>query len=442
MGTVKEKLGQYMNAWFKADRFSGTILVSEKDEVLLEESYGLANHQYKVKNTNVTKYKIGSCTKQFTAASILKLYEEGKLELEDKIIKYIPEYIHSAGITVHQLLSHTSGIPEHTGFEEYSTRERINPTIIIDRLNKRALNFVPGERVEYSNSNYVLLAKIVEDIAGVDIEFFYKKYLFAPAGLKNTGISRNEEIIPDLAQGYSCSGQGVINADYYDMSGAYGSGFLYSNAEDLLKWTKALLGGRIFSPDILVKMLSPYGYVWYMDAHAGYGCFVKGEPAGEICASGLVSGYVFNLWVDLKEDRVVILMSNNDTTALGRVLKGIKSLLSGEDASVEIRPRTRKFTRGQGLYANLAGRYRCEYTGGEFNISLKDDEVYVDRLWIQEYRGKKFKLDFIEETAEEIVFACEVCDGKFIFTKGTGGIIERVLYIYDIFTVPYVMAAI
>lgn len=437
MNVLKEKLVHYMNCWFKADRFSGTILVCQKDDILLKEGYGYANEQYKIINTAKTKYKIGSYTKQFTAASILKLCEDGKLELDDNIIKYVPEYIYSDGITIHHLLSHTSGIPDHTNLEEYSTSERINFGMIIDRLNKQTLNFKPGDSVEYSNSNYVLLAKIVEIISGLDIETFYQKYIFKPAGLENTGVSRNEDIIPDLAQGYSYSGQGIINADYYDMSGAYGSGFLYSNAEDLLRWIKALLSGKIIAFDILKKMLSPYGYVWYMDANAGYGCFIKGEPASEMCASGLISGYVFNVWVDLKNDSVVILLSNNDATALAKVLNGIKSILSGEDASIEIKPIAKDYIGSCDIYTNLAGNFRCKYTGGEFNISVQDKEIFVDRLWVQEYKGKKFRLGYIEETSEQIIFACEVCDGKFVFTKSPDGSIKEVLYIYDIFSLPY-----
>jgi len=437
LNSLEDKLAHYMDSWYKSDRFSGTVLVCDKDNILLKRGYGYANEQYKISNTVHTKYKIGSYTKQFTAASILKLYEDGKLELEENLSQYIPEYIYSDGITIHHLLSHTSGIPEHTKFEEYSTGERIDFNDILDRLNKRELDFKPGDRVEYSNSNYVLLAKTVEIISGLDIETFYQQYIFEPAGLENTGVSRNEDILSDLAQGYSYSGQGIINADYYDMSGAYGSGFLYSTAEDILSWIRALITGKIISSDTLQKMLSPYGYIWYMNAYAGYGCFVKGEPVSEICGSGLISGYVFNIWVDLNKDSVVILLSNNDATALARILKGIENILAGEEPSIEIKPIAKGYISNYDIYMDLEGKYVCKYTGGEFNISIQDKEISVDRLWIQEYKGKRFKLEYIEENNEQIIFACEVCDGKFIFTKNPDGSIRDVLYIYDIFSLPY-----
>lgn len=258
MKIINDKLLKYMDSWAIADRFSGTVLVCEKDDILLERSYGYANVQYKIMNKVNTKYKIASYTKQFTAASILKIYESGKIKLEDNIKKYIPEYTHSDNITIHQLLSHTSGVPEHTNFKEYRISEAISFSIILDRLNKRELDFKPGNRAEYSNSNYVLLAKIVEIVSGMDIEAFYKQYIFKLAGLENTGVSRNEDIISELAQGYTYSGQGIINADYYDMSGAYGSGFLYSTVEDILKWIKTLLNFKIIKAETLKKMMTPY----------------------------------------------------------------------------------------------------------------------------------------------------------------------------------------
>ncbi len=437
MKAIKDKLAQYMNSWSKAYRFSGTVLVCEKDNILFQKGYGYANEQYKIMNEVNTKYKIGSYTKHFTAAAILKLYESGQIELEDNIKKYIPEYMHSEGITIHQLLSHTSGIPEHTNFEEYRTSESVSFDIIIYRINKRELDFKSGDRAEYSNTNYVLLAKIVEIVSGMDIEAFYHEYMFKPAGLENTGVSRNEDIISDLAQGYSYSGQGIINADYYDMSGAYGSGFLYSTAEDILKWIKALLNYKIITTESLKKMMTPYGHIWYMDVWAGYGCFMKDEQANEICANGLISGYIFNMWVDFKNDYAVILLGNNDTIAISKISEGIKGILFSTNVPIEIIPIAKGDIRSLDFLKKIEGRYKCKYTDGEFNISCQDGNIFVDRLWIQEYKGTKFKLKYIDENDEQLIFACEVCDGKFIFFKQHDVSILEALYIHDTIKLPY-----
>lgn len=436
MVKIEDKLKNYMNSWVDAGRFSGTVMVCSKENILLQRGYGYANEQYKILNTVDTKYRIGSYTKQFTAVAILRLYENGDLRLDDSIRKYISEYNFSDNITIHNLLSHTSGIPNHTDFEEYSISEKITFNIILERLNKRQLNFKPGEDVEYSNSNYVLLAKIVEIISGIDIETYYNRYIFNVIGLNNTGVSKNEDIIPELAQGYSYSGEGIINGDYYDMTGAYGSGFLYSNVTDLLKWINSLKNHSIINIDATNKMLTPYGHIWYMGAWTGYGCFVKGNPAVEMSASGLISGYLFNVWHDLKNDFIIILLSNNDTTAISRIMNGMKNILLGEVSLVEIKPKIKTLDSYE-TYKSLEGKYRCKYTGAQFNISFENGDLLVDRLWVQEYKRKKFKLGFIDDNNEAITFACEVCDGKYVFKKNPDGSIREVMYISDVFSFPY-----
>jgi CubicO group peptidase (beta-lactamase class C family) len=437
MKIINDKLLKYMDSWAKVDRFSGTVLVCKKDDILLESSYGYANVQYKILNKVNTIYKIASYTKQFTAASILKLYENGKIKLEDNINNYITEYRHSENITIHQLLSHTSGIPEHTNFKEYRISEEISFKTILDRLNTRELDFKPGDRAEYSNSNYVLLAKIIEIVSGMDIEAFYKEYIFKPAGLENTGVSRNEDIISELAQGYTYSGQGLINADYYHMSGAYGSGFLYSTVEDILKWIKALLNFKIINADTLKKMMTPYEHIWYMDAWSGYGCFMKDEQANELCANGLISGYIFNVWVDLKNDYVAILLGNNDTIPISKILEGIKGILYGTDLPIEIMPIPKKHIKSLEVLNKIDGRYKCKYTGAEFTVCIQEGNVFVDKLWIQEYKGTKYKLKYIDENEEQLIFACEVCDSEFRFFKQKDERILEALYIYDTIKLPY-----
>lgn len=153
------------------------------------------------------------------------------------------------------------------------------------------------------------------------------------------------------------SGQGIINADYYDMSGAYGSGFLYSTTEDILKWIKALLNCKIITAETLRKMMTPYGHIWYMDAWAEYGCFMKDEQADEICANGLICGYIFKVWVDLINGYVVILLGNNDTIAISKILEGIKCILFDTDALIEIIPIVNGEINSLELLKKIEGRY-------------------------------------------------------------------------------------
>ena len=122
---------------------------------------------------------------------------------------------------------------------------------------------------------------------------------------------------------------------------------------------------------------------------------------------------------------------------MGRVLEGIKNILSGEDISVEIKPTAKGHTTSHYALKDLVGSYKCKYTRGEFAISMEDNELYVDRLWAQEYKGKRFRLQYIEETDEKITLVCEVCDGKFVFARNSDNIFSEALYKYDTFSLPY-----
>ncbi len=436
MENLTQKLEQYMDMWFEADRFSGTVLISQGENILLSKGYGYANHEHSIPNTPTTIYKIGSITKQFTAASILQLCERNMLSLDDLIIKFIPGYKYADKITVHNLMSYTSGIPSYTDFPEYSTRAKITVDTVIEWLNERRLNFNPGESIDKSNSDYILLANIVELVSGMEIEAYYEKYIFKPLGMKNSGVCRNEDIIKNIAYGYSCSGEGIVNAEFYDMTGAYGSGFMYSNAYDLLKWVRVLERGEVINSELYEKMIMPYGYLWYFGASIGYGCFVNGNPVGEILTDGNICGYTCSVQHYLKNDIIVIVLSNNDATPIGRIVKGIKGILLNEVHHVEIRPVT-VGNIDYGKYKHLAGKYHFPPTGWWFNIRFEDGELNVDRLFIQEYKRKKFKLNLVSDSGEQCVFACENCDSKFIFSKATDGNADRVIYSWDTLDLPY-----
>lgn len=437
METINNKLERYIESWSKADRFSGSVIIADMDKTIFQGGFGFANEQYKIKNTISTKHNIASFTKQFTAVAILKLYDMNKLMLEDRVDKFIPEYRFGDKITIHQLLCHSSGIPEHTNFEEYKIYERIAVDTIIDRLNKRELDFNPGENTDYSNSNYVLLGRIIEIVSRKDIDEFFKEVMFEPIGLKNTGVSRNEDIIMDFAQGYTYSGEGKINSDYYDMSGAFGSGFLYSTVEDILIWTRALLNGQIISHDTLKKMLTPNGHIWYMDSWAGYGCLLSGEDKTDMRSNGLISGHVFNVWVDLNRGYIVILLGNNDSIAIAKILIGIKDILLKEEALIFHAPKEKHEITNQEVLKDLHGKYVCKYTGGEFNIISKNNNLFVDHLWTQKYKKEMYKLLCINETEEQITFCCEVCEGEFQFIINQDKSITDVTFKYDMITLPY-----
>ena len=244
-----------------ASRFMGTALVAKDTEVLFNRSFGWANLEWNIANTPTTKFRIGSVTKQFTAAAILLLEERGKLTLEDPISKHVPDAPAAwQDVTVFHLLTHTSGIPSFTGFKEYNTAKlsASTPEKIMAEVRDRPLEFTPGEKFTYSNSGYLLLGYIIERVSGQPYGAFLHENVFTRLGMGDTGVDSNAAIIPRRAAGYVPGGRGLANAPYIDMSVPHAAGALYSTTADLWRWQQGLFGGKLLSPESLAKMITPH----------------------------------------------------------------------------------------------------------------------------------------------------------------------------------------
>jgi CubicO group peptidase (beta-lactamase class C family) len=433
---MKQRLEQYMEDWAGAGRFSGTVLIARGEDILLRKGYGFANHEHQVPNTASTIYSIGSITKQFTAVAVLQLIEEGILRPDKPVAVFLPEYKHAREVTIHHLLSSSSGIPDYTELPEYNTRLRLSPGAIVEWLNHRPLQYTPGQSVQKSNTNFVLLARIVELASGMSIEDYYKARVFKQAGLLHTGVCRNEDVIPGRAYGYSCSGEGLVQAEYYEMTGAYGSGFLYSNADDLLSWTRSLEQEVLISRASYEKMITPYGFLRYMGVSVGYGCSLKGSPVEEVIADGNIFGYTCSVLRHLKEDYTVILLSNNDSVCTGRVMKGLKSILSGQEPHVLIKPVTVDL-EDYTPYQYLAGKYRFPLTGWSFTVSFRNGRLTANQLFIQQAKREEFPLELVSSGENCIVLACKVCDSTYTFHTDDAGSVKKAVYTWDTLELPY-----
>jgi CubicO group peptidase (beta-lactamase class C family) len=436
MKDIEQKLEDYMQIWSESNRFSGTIVITHCDRYLLRKGYGYANHEYQIPNEASTIYNIGSITKQFTAAAVLQQVENGNLRLDDFLGTFLPDYKHACKITIHHMMASTSGIPDYTAFPQYNTRDRLSVDTIIEWLNAKPLDCIPGQSVQKSNSNFVLLARIVEIVSGMEIESYFKKYLYEPAGLQFTGVSHNVDVISNKAYGYSVSGEGVVQAEYYDLSGSFGSGFLHSNADDLLKWTKALTEGRIISKESYQKMITPNGFLWYMGASIGYGCSVNGDPVDKIAVEGNIYGYTCCIQQYLKDDFTVIVLSNNDAVPTGRIVKGIESILLSQETQIIVKPDMHDNVDYR-KYIPFIGEYHFPPTGWRFAINFEDGCLNVDRLFIQQSKRKKFALKLVSDQADLVILACEVCDSTFFFHKDSQGRVSTVIYVWDTIELPY-----
>jgi CubicO group peptidase (beta-lactamase class C family) len=257
------RLDQVVQSYLADKTFMGSVLVARGDQVLLSKGYGSANLEWNIPNAPDTKFRLGSVTKQFTAASILLLEERGKLKTDDLVKKYMPDAPAAWDkITIFYLLTHTSGIPNFTGFPDYSSQEPFDttPEKLVARFRDKALDFEPGEKFSYSNSGYVLLGYLVEKVSGESYAKFLQENIFGPLGMKDSGYDSNFAIIPRRAAGYSPEPgkDGPVNAGFIHMSVPFSAGALYSTTEDLLRWEQGLFGGKVLSAASLAKMTTPF----------------------------------------------------------------------------------------------------------------------------------------------------------------------------------------
>ena len=300
--------------------------MAENGKVIYKKGIGLANMEWNIPNEPDTKFRLGSITKQFTATLILQLVEQGKIKLDGKVSDYLPEYRQDTGakITIHHLLSHTSGVPNYTaalGFFENVSR---NPFKVDDFIKKYAsgdLEFEPGAKFNYSNSGYFLLGAIIEKVTGKPYEQVLKERITDPLGMKNTGYDHYGSILSKRAAGYIKTPGGYQNAPYLDMTIPYAAGSLYSTVEDLYLWDQALYGDKVLSAASKELMFKPNL------ENYGYGFSIRKATLGPskivvpvIEHNGGINGFNTTIVRLVGDKRLVVLLDN---TSQGRYLDGI-----------------------------------------------------------------------------------------------------------------------
>ena len=332
-----ETLDKLISSYTELGQFNGSVLVADKGKVIFEKGYGYADMEWQVPNTVDTKFELGSVTKQFTAALILQLNEEGKLKLDDKVSDILSWYPAENGsrITIHQLLTHTSGIPNYTSFPDFVNKrafETMTPRELISTFSDKPLDFNPGTKFSYSNSGYIVLGAIIEKVTGKSYEEVLKEKILKPIGMENSGYINLQKITPKRAHGYSNRFNDYSNAAYLDMSLPFAAGALYSTVEDLFKWDQALYGEKILSAENKEKMFT--GYVDDSRGDYGYGWEIaketvddKGDSTLSISHGGSIFGFS-SLIVRLPENKqLVVLLNNTDSAPLNKIYTGIKNIL-------------------------------------------------------------------------------------------------------------------
>ena len=311
-------LDQVVQPYVKDHKYMGPVLVARDREILLNKGYGSANLEWEIPNTPNTKFRLGSVTKQFTAACILLLEDRGKLKTSDPVKKYMPDAPAAWDkITLFHVLTHTSGIPDFTSFPEYRKLEPFatTPAEVVAHFRDKPLDFQPGDKWSYSNSGYLLLGYLIEKITGGTYEKFVRENIFAPLGMKDTGLDSNAAILARRASGYTPTKTGVIeNTGFIHMSIPHAAGALYSTTEDLLKWQQGLFGGKVLTAGSLAKMITPF------KNNYAFGLFVQAKDGRKVIEhGGGIEGFNTSLSYWPEDKLTVIVLANLNGRAPGEI---------------------------------------------------------------------------------------------------------------------------
>lgn len=366
----------YMKAQAGIKQFTGAILVVKQGKVLYEKAFGEADKEWHAQNTSKTKYRIGSNTKQFTAACILKLAEQGKVQLDDKLSKYLTGYPKGDSVTLHMLLTHTSGITDYTNLDEFWNSYAylpIKPDSFISVFKNKPYDFLPGTQCRYSNSGYYLLGVIIENVSGENYSDFLNSKILIPAGLKETGFDRLDSILEYRARGYYRVKGKYYNAPYITMEAPWSAGALYSTTKDLYRWSVSLYNNKVLTPESLKKMITPYARNADNESF-GYGLIIDSfKNHRRIWHNGGIPGFGSYIAYFPDEDIHIIALSNNSSntsdigTGLAYLLYNYPIELPYVHKEVKISPTE---------YVKFVGRYDAPTP---FEIIIKNNKLYRHR---------------------------------------------------------------
>jgi CubicO group peptidase (beta-lactamase class C family) len=407
------RLDEIVQSYVQNRTFMGSVLVARGAEVLLSKGYGAANLEWDVPNTPSTKFRLGSITKQFTAASILLLEERGRLKLEDPIKSYLPDAPASWDrITIFNLLTHTSGIPNFTSLPEYQSLKLADTplTKTIAAFRDKPLDFPSGEKMSYSNSGYLVLGYVIEKVTGGSYEQFVRDNIFTPLGMKDSGYDRNSAVIAHRAAGYAPSPKGPINAGYIDMSIPHAAGALYSTTEDLLRWEQGLFGGKLLSPASLQKMLTPFKNDY------AFGVVVQTtEGRKEVQHAGGIEGFNTFLTYFPDDKLTVVVLANINGPAPGAIAAKLATVAHG--GTVQLTSERKEITLTARALEKYVGTYEFG-PGTNMWIRLQDDRLTT------QLAGQRQLPMFAES---ETMFFLKVVDAQVEFLNDPGGAVTALV---------------
>ncbi|MFN8374970.1 MAG: serine hydrolase domain-containing protein [Anaerolineae bacterium] len=364
-------------------KFSGAVLVARGGRVLLSKGYGLANIEHDIPNTPQTVFRLGSMTKAFTAMLIMQLVEQGKLAIEDTLSRYLSDYPNAERITLYHLLSNTSGILDYVLMPGYRDimRAPITLNALIAQFREEALEFEPGTDFGYSNSNWVLLGSIIEQVTGQRYAEALRQRIFDPAGMAHSGYDWTAPIIRQRASGYTDTARQWVNAETIDSSTMHAAGALYSTVEDLYHLDRALHADTLLRRATFSRMTQAayvrdghgYGLGWELYALHGHRV---------VAHSGGLDGFLSNLVRFVDDDATLIILSNLGGAATAALTETLAAALFGVPYEL---PAARAFVKvDPAVLADYVGDYDLNFGGRTFALRffVEGDTLMMDvRGW-------------------------------------------------------------
>ncbi|WP_031499971.1 serine hydrolase [Bryobacter aggregatus] len=328
----KAKFDELVSAYAKQGFFSGSVLVAKGGKPVFEKAYGMANYEWNLPNAVDTKLRLGSITKQFAATAILQLEEAGKLKVSDKACAYLPACPEAwKPVTLHQLLTHTSGIPNFTSFPEYRNIQA-KPSRYDEQVKvvwEKPLDFDPGTKYQYSNTGYLILGKIIEKASGKNWEDYVRESIFLPAGMSDTRADSNTDLIARRANGYLSNSGTTLNAGYINMAIPGAAGALLSTAHDLYLWDRALAAGKLLKPETAARMwtVEKNGYAYGWTVNTAEGRTTQGHNGG-------IDGFSTSIERVPADGVLVVVLSNFQDGQVGLLKTALMKMAYGETVEI------------------------------------------------------------------------------------------------------------
>jgi CubicO group peptidase (beta-lactamase class C family) len=323
------KIDSLLQEKYQPNAPGATFLISKNGIIVYKKAFGLSNLELNLPMHTENVFEISSMTKQFTAVSILMLMEKGKLNLDDEITKFIPDYpTNGHKITVHHLLTHTSGIKDFTrvkGLNAISTQDLV-PLELIDFFKNEPIDFAPGEKSKYNNSGYVILGYIIEKVTGQPYGDFVKEQIFKKLGMTSSQYGSHRKVVKNRASGYH-NKNGYVNRRQVSYSFAYSTGALMSTVNDMFTWQEAIKNNLLISKETTERAFTNYtlnngehinyGYGWHIKEING---FPTREHGGHFFGFKSMGVYLPN------EDIYVIGLNNCDCNSPTKITREIAEL--------------------------------------------------------------------------------------------------------------------